>query len=455
MRLDHALFTPNSGIFELMKQKIKYLIWACSIAMMALAAIQGYFIYNTYVLKEREAESAVRTELIKMESNIEIFSLRKEWLTQFEALVRTNQQSAINAFIANGSESISRQVTTYINKNSVLSKYHTAYRVTIINASLVNKQAGYARNIRNQIWFANASLPSEQIVLHDLSNDNSSGSDYIRSFNIRSGFSISEGRSSILWEMLGLLIFSVMLLGLVMLLFYFSIRSLITQRKLTDLQADFINNITHEFNTPLATLAVAISTAKNQEEDKGNTITKNAIAIMERQHLRLKKLIGQVMTHTASAQQLPLKKENIVTGSFLQNIIHDFEAANPGVEFVSQLKKEPIELIIDPFYLTSAITNILENAVKYDGTRIRVTAKTANDFYQVAIQDNGIGITEGEQEKIFAKFYRVEKGDVHNTKGLGLGLYYSSQIITGHGGHIRVESLPGEGSTFTLFLPLA
>ena len=128
--------------------------------------------------------------------------------------------------------------------------------------------------------------------------------------------------------------------------------------------------------------------------------------------------------------------------------------ANPGVELVSQLKKEPVELIADQFYLTSAITNILENAVKYGGSRINVTTKINGSFYQVAIQDNGMGIPDGEQEKVFAKFYRTEKGDVHNSKGLGLGLYYSQQIMTAHGGYIRVESATGKGSTFTLFLPL-
>ncbi|WEA00580.1 sensor histidine kinase [Mucilaginibacter sp. SJ] len=453
MGADRALQKPNSGIFERMKQKIKYLIGACSIAMLALTAIQAYFIYNTYVLKEKEAESAVRAELIQMEGDLKINFLRKDWMAQFEALVKTNQQAAINAFLANGSQTISRQVTAYINNNPVLRKYHTAYRVTILTASLVNRQAGFEKHIHNLPWFGNASFPGEQVILHDLSNDNSSGNDYIRSFTIRSGFSISKGRNSILAEMTGLLLFSVILLGLVMLLFYFSIRGLITQRKLTDLQTDFINNITHEFNTPLATLAVAIRTLRDQE--KGNAIIKSTISIMERQHLRLKKLISQVMTHTANAQQLLLKKEKIAADSFLLHILYDFEAANPGAELKSKIENASIELTIDSFYLTSAVTNILENAVKYGGTRINVTTKVTGDFYQVIIQDNGIGIPMEEQGKIFTKFYRVEKGDVHNTKGLGLGLYFSRQIMIAHGGQIRVDSPAGQGCSFTLFLPVA
>ena len=454
MRRDHALFEPNSGIFELMKQKIKYLTWGCSIAMFGLTAIQGYFVYNTYGLKEKEAQNVVRAGLINMENSIQINALRKEWFSHLEELVRTNRQAAISDFVRQGSKAISAQVTAYISKNQVLSSYRTAYQVVIIKALLINQKAKYVLDIRNKPWFANAPLPDEPIFIHEISTDVSSGNDYIRGFTTRSSFSIHEGRRYILGQMLGLLIFSVVLLGLVMLLFYFSIRSLMTQKKLTDLQTDFINNITHEFNTPLATLAVAISTARDQEEDKGSTITKNAIAIMERQHLRLKKLIGQVMTHTAGAQQLFLKKENIATDSFLHNIIHDFEAANTGVELVSQLKKDSIELTGDQFYLTSAIINILENALKYGGTSIHIAAKAGEGFCQISIQDNGIGIPEGEQEKIFTKFYRVEKGDIHNTKGLGLGLYYSQQIMTAHGGHIRVESPVGKGSTFTLFLPL-
>jgi light-regulated signal transduction histidine kinase (bacteriophytochrome) len=196
-----------------MKLKIKYLIWGCLLVIPALTAIQGYFIYNTFILKEREAQTAVRAELIKMEEQIQIDKLRDSWFEQMEILVRENRLSEINKLIRDGSAAISRQVSIYIGRNLILDQYHTAYEVMIKNAVLIT-------------------------------------------------------------------------------------------------------------------------------------------------------------------------------------------------------------------------------------------------FFQIAIMDNGIGIAKDEFEKIFGKFYRVEKGDIHTVKGLGLGLFYSQQLITAHGGRISLQSLRHSGTTFTITLPL-
>lgn len=424
--------------------------------MIALTAIQGYFIYNTFILKEREAQAAVRTELIRMEQKIHIDRLRNNWIEHIEYLVRENRRSAIDAFIRNDQITASRQITTYINTNKVLSQYHTAYEVIIQNAALINKETGYKLILKNKVWFSNGKPLEEPQIIHDLTaNDNSLTNPVIRNFNTRSHFSINDWQQNILKQMTGLLLFSVILLSFVMLLFYFSIKSLIRQKKIADMQTDFINNITHEFNTPLATLNVAVSTIKGQPESRSNPIINTALQGIERQHVRLKKLIEQVITHTAEVPQLVLKMENIVLKQFLLQVITDFSAANPKTQLLETLQNEDITITADRFHLTTAISNILENAVKYGGTKLIIQAAVESTFYKIAISDNGIGITHAEKEKIFEKFYRVEKGDIHTVKGLGLGLFYSQQLVTAHGGWIKVESIPGKGTTFTITLPLS
>ncbi|WP_074588184.1 sensor histidine kinase [Pedobacter antarcticus] len=438
-----------------MKRKIKYLIWGCSTAIIALTAIQTYFIYNTYILKEKDAETLVRAELTRMESEINIDSIRNDWFTQAEILVRTKGAEAAAAFLSRGSPAISRQVSAYIRKNKILEKYKTTYEVIIHKVSLQGD--GSVLNLNNKRWFANGVVNGgHQLILHDLISNSDADGALVRNFNSRSTFTIHGGSSSILREMLGLLIFSVVLLTVVILLFYFSIRSLITQKKIADLQTDFINNITHEFNTPLATMGIALSTVRSQLLlMEHNSISSNGLNVIDRQYHRLKKLIDQVVTHTGVTGQLVLNKVEIPLLDFLEKLLDDFQSAHPGIELIRKLKEVPKEILADPFYLTTAITNLLGNGVKYGGTQLIVDVMKQEDRCRVMITDNGIGIAQADISNIFHKFYRVEKGDIHTTKGLGLGLFYTRSIAGAHGGELSVQSIPGTGSTFTLIIPLA
>lgn len=439
-----------------MKMKISYLIWACSLAVLALTAIQGYFIYNTFILRSKEAEQAVRAELIKMEYSIGIDSLTNIWFREAEPLFKQSRYGAFEQFIKTGSISNSHRIAAYIKNNHVLSRYNTAYTVVIHSATLIDVETNDSLTIHNQAWFGNAKTLEHAKIIHDLnsSNGNESGV-VIKNFNSRSSFSINDWQISILQQMMGLLIFSVLLLGFVVVLFYYSIKGLITQKKIADMQTDFINNITHEFNTPLATLNVAISTAKSQPEIKTNAIIANALMICERQQQRLKRLIDQVITHTAGPQQLVLKKEKLNMEFFVAQLLEDFGAAHPTIKLTTRFEFEPVTLLADRFHLTTAITNILDNAVKYGGTHLVIVTAADESFYRIGIMDDGIGISPSEWQDIFEKFYRVEKGDIHSVKGLGLGLYYSRQIAIAHVGTVGVVSSPGHGTTFTLTLPLA
>lgn len=442
-----------------MKRKIKYLIWCCSVAILALTAIQTYFIYNTYVLKEQQAQIAVRTELVQMERTINIDSIRNRWFLEAENLVRTKGIEAAAAFLSNGSVEISKQVSTYIQENKILEKYNTIYAVIFRQVSLHAK--GAQLQIRNKYWFGNGKIDGHDqilhdLILHDLTTSNDVGEALVRNFNSRSSFTIKDSRNSILSEMLGLLIFSVFLLTVVILLFYFSIRSLITQKKISDMQTDFINNITHEFNTPLATIGVAVSTVRSQLLAKEeNSVSLNGLNVIDRQYRRLKKLIDQVMTYTGASGELIIHKVKVPLMDFLEKMLGDFQSAHPEIELIFKLKEVPQEIVADPFYLTTAMTNLLENAVKYGGSQLTFAVVEDESNCNFIISDNGIGIAKTELSNIFQKFYRVEKGDVHNTKGLGLGLYYTRQIAIAHGGTLSVHSIPGKGSTFTMTIPIA
>jgi signal transduction histidine kinase len=108
---------------------------------------------------------------------------------------------------------------------------------------------------------------------------------------------------------------------------------------------------------------------------------------------------------------------------------------------------------LDKFHLTTAVTNVLENAVKYGCQNITISTQNENGYFQLRLQDDGIGISKAKQHLLFEKFYRVEQGNLHNTKGLGLGLYYVDQIVKAHKGSVNVMSELGKGASFTISLP--
>ncbi|MEY8758619.1 sensor histidine kinase [Chryseobacterium tongliaoense] len=439
-----------------MKSKIKYLIWGCVLVLLAMTAMQGYFIYNTFMLKQKQAQASVRAALIKMEDKINITALRSEWIRNMDYFTKTNQHEKINYTALLKTSEISKKVNDYISHDAILSEYNTAYRVTIKYAKLATPASASPIIIKNKTWFGNGKELENPQIIHDMtSHVDGETSVFVKEFTTQSNFSINDWQQKILGQMLGLLLFSLFVFCLLIFLFYFSIRSLIKQKKIADIQTDFINNITHEFNTPLATLGVAIKTIQEQAVPNENIAVDHAVHIAHRQHRRLKKLIDQVIIHASGPEDIILKKEKTEMTAFLSQIVTDFHTVYPSITLNITSGEEKVELYIDPFHLTTAINNMLDNSVKYGAGQINISGNAAENHYILTIEDNGIGIAGKDMEKIFDKFYRVEKGDIHNTKGLGLGLYYTREIISAHEGKITVSSLLSNGSIFTIYLPLS
>jgi two-component system phosphate regulon sensor histidine kinase PhoR len=166
-------------------------------------------------------------------------------------------------------------------------------------------------------------------------------------------------------------------------------------------------------------------------------------------------LIDQVLNNSIGYQDLELSKKRIDSNSFLKAIINDFEISQPkNVQIEKKLLDTNIILFVDQFYVETAIVNILENAVKYGASRIEIQTKIENNSWVLSIKDDGIGIDSSSQKLVFNKFFRVENQNIHNVKGLGLGLYYSRQVILAHGGIIKLNSEKNKGTTFIIKLPL-
>ena len=267
--------------------------------------------------------------------------------------------------------------------------------------------------------------------------------------------SIKNWEYIVLKRMALILIFAVFSILTLITLFVIALKALIKQKKISDIKTDFINNITHELKTPLTTLSVSTKILERKEIRENEETYNTVLGTIIRQNNRLQNLIDQVMTNSLGYEEIELHKEKVLMPDFLNSIINDFQIAYPDILIEKMLDSKKISINLDKFHLTTAITNVLENAVKYGCTNIKVKSSLEEGQFAISISDDGIGISKNKHSLLFDKFYRVEQGDLHDAKGLGLGLYYVDQIIKAHQGSIHVISDLGKGATFDLRLQVS
>lgn len=264
-------------------------------------------------------------------------------------------------------------------------------------------------------------------------------------------------RDSTMIQEMGIWLFSSIVMLLVCVFFIFTLFFIFRQKQLSEIQKDFINNITHEFKTPLSTIVISTELLKNQQIYQFPEQIAKYTTIIQNEVNRLK---GQV----ESVLQVAAFDKEKVQFKFEEIDLHEcIRAAAEGIELMVHQKQGTIHwelaaenplIYADKLHITNVIYNFLENAVKYTLLPPEITLKTESDNKGISmtVQDNGIGISPIHQRKIFDRFYRVPTGNIHNVKGFGLGLYYAKLVVEAHKGKISVQSKEGEGSVFRVFL---
>lgn len=263
-------------------------------------------------------------------------------------------------------------------------------------------------------------------------------------------------RQFILAEMGPLFITSVILILVVLFLFWRTILSLMHEKKISEHTTDFLNNMTHEFKTPLTNIALAgklmMKDAGQQEKIKHYS----GIILEENEKLRLQ--VEQVLSMTALERgEIPIQKSLVdmhqIIEASIQNMKLQLDTVNGKISFIPEASN--FKLNGDKTHLISVISNLLDNAIKYSGPEPAISVRTFNTprDLKIVITDNGYGIDKIYHEKIFEKYFRVPTGNVHDVKGFGLGLAYTNSVVCLHGGSIEVSSEKIKGSVFTITLP--
>ncbi len=458
------------------------IIVVMSIALMGLMVIQTYWIKNAVTVKE-----AVFIQGVKEALTTVVYKLEKlEAARQFEESVRQQEKwvqmmDSVNRglYREDTSEIYATGLNRYIQKSmlaqeaiqNMMNKFqyvpvenridqqlldsllkselnnrgiNTSYEYGVFSPSRntmpIQKTGKFPRELLNK-GFHYTLFPSDMVA----------NPDYLmiyfpneRKFLIRQ-----------LWQTLTI---SIVLILTIILSFSYTVFTIFRQKKLSVMKNDFINNMTHEFKTPISTISLACEALKDKDIQKANGVSDTYINMIDEENNRLKSMAERILQSAKlEKDNIALNKEEVDVHEIITESIKNIQlqVEKKAGQIVTGLKAEKHLLKADKVHFTNIIFNILDNANKYSPVTPQITIKTENSYSGIiiSINDNGIGIGKANQKKIFEKLYRVPTGNIHNVKGFGLGLSYVKAIVVAHGGKISLESELGKGTKFIITLP--
>lgn len=233
--------------------------------------------------------------------------------------------------------------------------------------------------------------------------------------------------------------------------FYYLYHTIKNQKEIAEIKEDLIGNITHEFKTPIATTLSAIEGIEQFNPESNPEKTRRYLGISKSQLLKLNLMVEKLLeTATLDSGQLILKKEVINPLPVLQSLVQKFQTLSPDKEIELVLPTKVSTIHVDPFHFENALSNLLDNALKYGGEKVRITLDQGAATH-IRIWDNGGYISSEQKEKVFEQFYRIPKGNLHDVKGFGIGLYYVKKIVEKHEGKIKLETAPKCTSFITIW----
>ncbi len=259
---------------------------------------------------------------------------------------------------------------------------------------------------------------------------------------------------SISWMLGGSVILSLFIFST----FALSILFILRQKKISEVKSDFINNMTHEFKTPLATISLAADAITNPKVLNDEKSIRHFAGMIKKENDRMNKQVETILQIASlDKKEIEFKFEKVSVHKIISKAIDtvDIFVSQRQGKITTILAAENDMIYGDEEHLTNLVHNLLDNAVKYSPEKPEITVRTKsnNTGVELSVADRGIGMSKSVQSKIFERFYRQNTGNVHNVKGFGLGLNYVKAIVESHRGTIKVESEPGKGSCFSVFLP--
>lgn len=416
-----------------MNTRIKQLVILGIIAISGVFGIQFYLLSRTYSAEQRTFDHKTQLALYEVVKRIHNFNE--------DSYPASNpiQRLSASYYVVN----ISREINCEILEFFLKTELEKAGITTDFEYGIYNCEAG-EMVYGNYISFTD---PAPDYVSKDFPKYN----DWVYYFGVnfpKRHWFIAEGMW--LW-----VIFTFISLT-VLAFFVYSIFIVLQQKRYSELQRDVMNNMTHQFKTPLSTSKLALEyLLENKDILQNNRIHKYCQTLQE-QNERLNLYVDQILTVAQSERKsILLQKEAINIVDIIKDEIELFQIQSANAQINFHVEKEEVVLQLDPFHFTNMIHNLFDNAIKYSPEEklIDINLQYTNGDISFSVHDQGLGIPPKEIKKVFHRFYRISTGDVHNVKGFGLGLYYVKQVCTLHHWKIKISSKPDSGTTVTIIIP--
>jgi two-component system phosphate regulon sensor histidine kinase PhoR len=256
-------------------------------------------------------------------------------------------------------------------------------------------------------------------------------------------------------KIIGVIFFTLVIISA----FYVTVRTILRQKKLSEIKNDFINNMTHEFKTPLATISLAVDALRNEKVFQDKLKSDYFSSIIKEENKRMNKQVEAILQAALlEKQELQFNLQPVQVHKIIRDVLDNFQLQllEKQGKIDLQLNARNDLLLADEVHFTNLISNLVDNAIKYskDQIQIKITTHNSSKNWIMRIEDNGIGMNKETQRRIFEKFYRAHTGNIHNVKGFGLGLSYVKTVVDAHHGRIKVDSTIGKGTVFILEFPL-
>ena len=416
---------------------IKRVVILGTFAIIGILVIQYYWVMQTWNLKEDEFHQTTKIALMQV-----VQDLAKQDSFALPSKDLINQRSS-NYYVVNVNNNIhAATLEYYLGKSLIDHNLLLPFEYGIYDCSSNKMIDGNYCEIateEKELTTALGDLPKMEGLTYYL------------------GVRFPTRTSYMLGQMYRSVFFTILLL-LTIFFFGYAIAIIMRQKRLSEMQKDFINNMTHEFKTPISTIKISADVFANSPEVKENPRLVRYADIIKTQNQRLNDQVEKVLQIARVEQDnFQLKKEQLVLADLMNSVLNSVEVKvyEKGGQLNRRIQIGEAVIKADKHHLTNVLHNLLDNALKYVKKTpiIEVSAQQKNGAIQLSIKDNGIGIKKEHHGKVFQKFYRVPTGNIHDVKGFGLGLFYIKNICEAHGWIVHLDSEVGKGTTLSILIP--
>ncbi len=418
---------------------IIFTIIAMTIALIGLLGVQIYWIQSASAIKEANFRRSVNEAMVKVVQKVERMERSKALtINPDPAMLNLTRHLPYDSILT--VREMDSLIGLQLNIRGVDTRYEFCIYRPENQAFLMERSSKYRKE-----------LIDKGIAFILFQADIYSSPEYLLVW-------FPQEKQFLLLELWGMLLISIILIIVIVYSFTYTIATIFRQKRLSEMKNDFINNMTHEFKTPVATISLACEALTDKELRNSGDFLDSYLSVIQEENKRLALMSEKILqTAVIDKGQLKMKREQIDLHEVIAEVIRNlkiqveikdgvirrrFRAARPQVEG-------------DRVHLTNLVYNLLDNANKYSPKKPVITISTENapNGVVITIEDNGIGISKHEQKKIFDKLYRVPTGNIHEVRGFGLGLSYVKAIVEEHRGKITLDSDVNRGSRFRVFLP--